>query len=334
MTSGQITGSQKELLEILRSFRVDTQKALVQPSVDERPRVIVIAGPTACGKTELSLELAEKLGGEVISGDSMQLYRGMDIGTAKATEEERERVLHHMVDVRDVGDPMTVVDFYHESKKAIRSIIGSGFYIHSLIYGPPKGPPPNPEIRAALEEELEATGADALYQRLSSMDPTYAATITCHDKQKIIRGLEIIATTGRSVSQFRWPKIRPVDYNFRCWFLHRPRPVLSERVNQRCEEMLDTGFLDEVKALLGQGLLDNSSAAQAIGYRQALEFLQSPQSDEDFIRFVASFKRATRRYVKRQLTWFNKEPLFDWLDVEELSREEAVKQIYEDYHTR
>jgi tRNA dimethylallyltransferase len=202
------------------------------------------------------------------------------------------------------------------------------------LYGPPSGPPSVPEVRKALEKEMEQLGSEALYTRLVELDPQYAKSITKNDKQKIVRALEIITLTNKKVSKLSWKgRRKPQNYDFRCWFLHRPKDKLYERIEKRCDKMLRDGFLEEVKHLEKQGLRQNSSASQAIGYRQALDFLQTSQSPEEYQQFVKNFKQATRHYAKRQFTWFRKEPLFHWLDVDLHDHEIIFDIIKKDYET-
>ena len=219
----------------------------------------------------------------------MQVYRGMDIGTAKPTLEERALVPHHLIDIREVTDNFNVVDFYYEARHSCQIVTerdnvpifagGSGFYIHSLLFGPPSGPPSVPELRKGLEEEIEKYGSEILYERLRQLDPHYAATITKNDKQKIVRALEIITLTGKKVSKLSWKsRHRPQNYDFHCWFLYRPKEHLYRRIEKRCEKMLQDGFLEEVKALVNLGIKTNPSASQAIGYRQALDYLETSQT--------------------------------------------------------
>lgn len=305
-------------------------------------RALFIAGPTGSGKSALSLELALAIGGEIVSADSMQVYRGMDLGTAKASPEERLRIPHHMVDVCDLSDSYSVVDYYYGAQQAIEEIQGrekvpivvggTGFYLHSLLYGPPAGPPSVGEVRRRLETQMDRMGTDYLYEELKRLDPGYALSITPNDRHKVIRALEIMTLTGERVSELSWKGREPsFPGELSCWFFYRPRSILYERVNQRCEEMLADGFLQEVENLLGEGLLDNPSASQSIGYRQAIAYLKSPRSEEDYRSFVEEFKRASRHYVKRQLTWFrNKEPLFTWVDVERFSKQEVLNLIMKD----
>ncbi len=310
---------------------------------EKKQRVIVISGPTAVGKSETALELARNLGGEIISADSMQVYRKMDIGTAKPSQEELDLLPHHLVDIRDLDDPFNVVDFCYEAQKLCEQIIargrvpivvgGTGFYIRSLIYGPPAGPSSVPEIRDEIEEEMEIHGVEAAYQRLQELDPDYASRITAHDKQKILRALEIISLTGKKVSDHPWGVAKRKPYfDYRCWFLHRPRDVLYDRIDDRCEKMLDSGLLEEVENIAAE-LEENVSAAQAIGYRQTLAFLKTDRSEEEYKEYVRLFKQASRRYAKRQFTWFRSEPLFRWLDIELHDPEIALDIIAQDYHS-
>jgi len=318
-----------------------TQSERIRISVpNPRKKVILISGPTAVGKTALSLLIARSLGGEIISADSMQVYRGMDIGTAKVSKEDRGLVPHHLIDVRDPEQSFSVMDFHKEATAAIDAIHakgaipivvgGTGFYLHSLIYGPPIGPPADAFLRGQLEEEIEHLGSEPLYERLKALDPEYARTITKNDRQKIIRALEIIASVNKKVSDF--PKISsdPQKYNFRSWFLYKPKEILYRLIEQRCDEMLSNGLIEEVKRLDLLGLRKNSSASQAIGYRQCLEFLASEQKEEDMAQLVLSFKQASRRYAKRQFTWFRKEPLFRWVNTEEISFERLAEVILQD----
>lgn len=337
----------EEIKRIVSGFAQEAQKQLTSNLQKPKKKVIILAGPTGVGKTAFSIALAKELGGEIISADSMQIYHGMSIGTAKATKEEREEVNHHLIDIRQVTEPFNVVDFYYEAKHCCQVILGrdnvpivtggSGFYLHSLLYGPPSGPPSVPELRKSLEKEIEELGSDVMYERLKGLDPKYASSITKHDKQKIARALEIIALTGKSVSKLSWKgRLKPQTYDFHCWFLHRPRDVLYHRIEKRCDKMIHDGFLEEVEKLMQEGLLTNSSASQAIGYRQAIEYLQSKRTKEDFNKFVESFKQASRHYAKRQFTWFKHEPTFKdrWLDLDAHDPEVAVEIIKQEYLMR
>lgn len=319
------------------------EKKLLPQQGFAKKKIILIAGPTGCGKTALSVMLAEAMGGEIISADSMQVYRGMDIGTAKVSKEDQEKIPHYLIDIRDLTESFNVVDFYYEAKQCCESILargkipivvgGSGFYFRALMYGPPSGPPSIADLRRALENEMDVVGSEELYQRLKQLDPIYAATITSGDRHKIIRALEIITLTGEKVSNHMWKRnqVNP-EYDFHSWFLYRPREVLYPRIERRCNLMLEMGLLEEVKALEERGLRINLSASQAIGYRQCLDYLKTAQTPEDYQKFLKEFKTASRQYAKRQFTWFRKE-CFRWLNIEAHDFEIAMDMIIQEFQS-
>lgn len=329
----------KELQGFLNSFTVPLMQK--KPPLQRKKKIIVLSGPTAVGKTQISLMIARAVGGEVISADSMQVYRGMDVGTAKIPLKDRGNIRHHLIDSRDLDESFNVVDFYHEAIQAFHEIFardhvpiivgGTGFYIHSLLYGPPQGPASVPSVRQKLENEMSEQGPLLLYEKLKKLDPEYASTITFRDRHKIIRALEIITLTNQKVSFFERSSLISNEYDFRCWFIYMPKEVLYPKIEKRCEQMLKEGFIDEVRRLLGEGLKENVSASQAIGYRQCLDFLQSTQSTDDWSHFITVFKQASRRYAKRQFTWFRKEPLFRWLNIDSVGMENGVELILQDY---
>jgi tRNA dimethylallyltransferase len=336
------TCEQEEIERIFFGFAIEAKKQLPGNLQKSKKKVIILAGPTGCGKSSFAMDLADTMGGEIISADSMQVYRGMDIGTAKPSKEDREKIPHHLIDIRSLTDSFNVVDFYYEARHCSQLVLGrdniplltggSGFYIHSLLYGPPAGPPSVPELRLSLEKEMERLGSEALFERLRQLDPQYANSITKHDKQKIVRALEIMTLTGKKVSKLSWKgRRKPLNYDFRCWFLHRPKEHLYQMIEKRCDKMIAEGFLDEVEKLLKEGLEENSSASQAIGYRQAIDFFNSGKSKEDYNKFIKTFKQASRNYAKRQFTWFRREPLFRWLDLDLHDREVAIEMIRKDF---
>lgn len=336
--SGTAFGN-KELQSVINPFTVPLGQKL--PHIPKKKKVIILAGPTGVGKTKVSLVIAHALGGEIISADSMQVYRGMDIGTAKVKPSERGKVRHHLIDSRDLDETFNVVDFFHEAQQAFREIYardhvpivvgGTGFYIHALIYGPPKGPASVPDVRKKLEDEMSEKGPLFLYERLKGLDPEYASSITSQDRNKIIRALEIMTLTNQKVSFFQKGIVPSQEYDFRCWFLYMPKEILYPMLEERCEKMISEGFIEEVKKLDQEGIRNNSSASQAIGYRQCLEFLKTAQSADDRHQLMEGFKQASRRYAKRQFTWFRKEPLFRWLNVHKTGLDTAVEMILQDY---
>ncbi len=340
MKISEILSEEEEQQLLFTHFTVPQKQKLIPRS--KKKKIIVISGPTSVGKTQLSIVIAKAIGGQIISADSMQVYRGMDIGTAKVTLEERREVPHHLIDSRDLDESFNVVEFFHEACQSIKEIFdkgavpiivgGTGFYIHALIYGPPSGPPSIPGVRQQLEAEMNEKGSQILYDRLKECDPDYAATITQRDRHKIIRALEIIDVTKDKVSNLAPASSENLDlYDFRCWFLYQPKELLYPQIDKRCEKMVANGLLEEVKRLEKEGLRKNSIASQAIGYRQCLEYLDSPQTQKDWDKFVEEFKRASRRYAKRQFTWFRREPLFRWLNIAKTSFETAAEILIQDY---
>lgn len=200
----------------------------------------------------------------------------------------------------------------------------------SSFTAPPCGPPSIPAVREQIERQINNFGSEVLYERLQILDPTYAATISEHDRHKIVRALEIIALSEKRVSDFPKPTLEEQHYDFRAWFIYYPREKLYSRIEMRCDDMVKKGLLEEVKRLERQ-IRNNPSTAHAIGYRQALEYLSSPQTDVDWNRFLTQFKKASRNYAKRQFTWFRKEPLFRWLNIEEFDLEQLKEVILQDF---
>jgi tRNA dimethylallyltransferase len=320
-----------------------TQRERIAPPAQKRQRVIVVAGPTATGKSDLAFSLAQILGGEILSADSVQIYRNMDIGTAKVSAEKRAAVTHHLIDVCEPNQTCNVVEFCALEREAMLEISlrdsvpivvgGSGFYLRAILYGPPQGPSSHPEVRRMLEKQMEELGPEVLYERLQILDPIYAETITEKDRHKVIRALEIMALSDCKVSDFgRSEHEEPDDaYDFRCWFLYYPKETLYRRIEERCDEMIANGLLDEVRRLKELCIEQNPSAAQAIGYKQILAFLKGSQTPQEWQRCIADFKRASRHYAKRQFTWFRKEPLFRWVNLEEFGVERVKELILQDF---
>ena len=330
---------EKILSQVAKAVETNLQELF---STESR-KVIILAGPTGTGKTKLSIQLAQLLGGEIISADSAQVYRGMDIGTAKISKDEQQGVVHHLIDIRNVDEPYNVFDFYHDAKACCLEIQkrgrvpivvgGTGFYLHTLIYGPPQGPGKSEEVRKKLYDDYEKCGIEPLFDRLAEFDPQYASTIGKYDIHKVLRALEIITISGMPVSSFEWKDRTPdATFQFCPWFLYRERAELYPILDQRSLDMIHKGLIEEVKKLEELGLSSNKQASQAIGYKQTLEYLRSEKTAKDYELFVSKLQAATRQLAKRQFTWFRKEPLFKWLDVGSMSEEMILNTIISDFH--
>jgi tRNA dimethylallyltransferase len=269
---------------------------------------ILIAGPTAAGKSEVALLLAERVGGEIISVDSMQVYRGLDIGTAKPSVGERERVRHHLIDIADLSEPFDVARFVGVATDAVSDICsrgkipilcgGTGLYFQALQGGLGRAPASNPALRA----QLEAMAIEQLLSELAERDPVTYERIDRANPRRVIRALEVIRLTGRPFSELRsdWSQ---KDGNARAYLITRSSTDLQRRIDMRVDAMFEAGLIDETRRLLETGLRENRTAKQALGYRQVIEHLEGQRSLEQTVELV---KIRTRQFAKRQRTWFQK----------------------------
>ena len=298
------------------------------------PPLIVMVGPTAVGKTELAITLAERLNGEIISADSRLFYRGMDIGTAKPSALELQRVPHHLIDVAEPDETWSLALFQKTAREVIDNIHargrlpflvgGTGQYIRAVIEGwlvPELAP--NPGLRAALEAWGKEVGASGLFARLGIIDPGAAAQIDYRNQRRTIRALEVILSTGRLFSEQRQRTNTP--YTLLIIGLKRPRPELYTRIDVRIEAMLARGLVEEVKSLLNRGLSPGASALSAIGYREMISYLVGELTLDEA---VAQMKRATRIFVRRQANWFKEsDPTINWFEVKSGIEEKIEEKI-------
>lgn len=282
--------------------------------------LIIITGPTGIGKTELSLELAKKYKGEIISCDSMQIYKKLNIGTAKIDLNETS-IPHHMIDIVEPSDNFTVADFKNSAKKIIIDINkrgglpflvgGTGLYINSLVYNLDfTETKPDYDYRDELREILEKEGSEFLYKKLKEKDKSMAEKIHQNNGQRIIRALEILKSGNKKGDNFREEN---KDYNLIYLGLNMDRAKLYEKINQRVDKMVDLGLVDEVKNLLDDRLDKNSQSLKAIGYKEVISYLDG---DIDFDEMVDLIKKNSRHYAKRQLTWFRRDDRIKWFDRE------------------
>ena len=276
------------------------------------PEVILLSGPTAVGKSAVALEVARECDAEIVNGDSLQVYRYLDIGTAKPDLEERSLVPHHLFDILDPDQPFNATDFQDRAATVIAEIRsrgrlplvvgGTGLYLRALLFGLCQMPEIDVGIRAELEGRLALEGSEALHAELIRYDAPMAARLAPRDRTRVLRALETVLATGKSLAYFqeRHRFLKP-RYRFLHLFLDLERKLLYQRINDRVEVMLAKGFVDEVKGLLEKGFGPELKPLKSIGYRQIIDYLEGRLS---FDQAVVDIKQATRRYAKRQLTWF------------------------------
>lgn len=286
-------------------------------------RALILTGPTACGKTALGLALAEQIGGEIVALDSMTVYRGMDIGTAKPSAAERARVRHHLIDVLDPWESLTVAWWLARAESACAEIAARGkrpifvggtpFYLKALLHGLFDGPPADAELRRTLEAEADRSGAAALHARLAAVDPKTAARLHPNDVRRVVRALEVHALTGKPISDWQRTWDTPAFAGANATppakipgaVLELPREVLYDRINRRVDAMLKAGWLDEVQRLRALPHPLSREARQALGYRELLEYVER---GGDWDETVELTRTHTRQFAKRQLTWFRHLP--------------------------
>lgn len=289
--------------------------------------LIVLAGPTASGKTQTSVQLAKAIGGEIISADSMQVYRGMTIGTAKVVAEEMEGVPHHMIDVLDPDDACSIAKFQSMVKEAMSDIYGrgnvpilaggTGFYIQAIVndveFEETQG---DKSYRRTLEKRAEAGELQALHQALMAIDPEAAKTIHAHNSKRVIRALEYFHETGEKISQHNErEKLKTSPYKVGFYVLTMDREVLYDRINTRVDQMIQEGLVEEVDGLLKKGYTPDLVSMQGLGYKEIVKYIEGEWTKD---QAVETLKRDTRRFAKRQLTWFRREALTKWVNLTEL----------------
>jgi tRNA dimethylallyltransferase len=281
--------------------------------------LIVICGATATGKSDLAVALAEKIGGEIINADSMQLYKGMDIGTAKLSMEERKGIRHHLIDVLSVREEASVAQYQIDARnlidqlreKSIPAIVvgGTGLYIKAIL-DDLNFPDTDPEVREKIARQAEELGVDVMHERLARLDPAAAAAIPKENVRRVVRALEVIELTGRPYTA-NLPRVGSTRYpDARQFGLVMERETLHERIDLRVEKMWDKGLVREVRDLMGDGLLEGRTAQAALGYAQIIKFAQGEMTEEEA---KEETKRATRHYARRQETWFSRDERITWV---------------------
>lgn len=296
--------------------------------------LLVVVGPTAVGKTGLAARLGQALGGEVVSADSRQVYRGMDIGTAKPTVEERARTPHHLIDIRDPDEPLSLAEYQTLAYRAIDDLLsrsklpllvgGTGQYVRAVVegWGIPEVPP-DEALRAELYAEAEASGHEALHARLHALDPLAADRIDPRNVRRVVRALEVCLIAGRPISELQ--RKSPPPYRIVQIGLTRPRPALYRRADDRVEAMIAAGLVDEVRRLLEAGYDWRLPAMSSLGYREIGAYLRGEVSLEEAVQLV---ERQTRRFIRQQYNWFRlSDPLIHWFDLDAIPRPQVEAAI-------
>jgi tRNA dimethylallyltransferase len=300
----------------------------------EAPVLVIVLGPTAVGKSRVAVDLALRFGGEVISGDSIQVYRGFDIGTDKTGPEARRGVPHHLIDIVEPEVQYTAADFVRDALDAARGIAargrlpivagGTGLYLKALVDGLFPGSGRDPAARAALEAEAAESGLDALFRRLEAVDPDYARKIRSRDRVRIIRALEVYLTTGRPLSDhFRETRSPVGDRTVIRLGLKLEREALCRRIDERVERMFARGLVDEVRGLLERGVPETAPPFKALGYGRVLRLLRGEIGREEALALT---KTDTRQYAKRQMTWFRKMDGVVWFSPDDTAALEQYVQ--------
>jgi tRNA dimethylallyltransferase len=305
-------------------------------SATPKPKIVIICGPTGVGKTAVAVELAQHFNGQIIGADSMQIYKHMDIGTAKPTAEEQAQVTHHMIDIIAPDESFDAAQYAEGARKIINELEqqfilpfvvgGTGLYIKALLHGLFDNHVSEPQIRAKLKAEAETHGLDYLRRRLFQLDPDTAKRLHPNDTYRIMRALEVVEASGKAISELhRKHDFAEQPFNALKIGLNMERALLYERINQRVDAMLSAGFRAEVKKLLKRGYTADLKAMTSIGYRHMVDTIQGRLSPAECAR---TLKRDHRRYAKRQLTWFNADSEIIWKTPDQIKQ---VKSLVEDF---
>ena len=309
---------------------------MINNTDSKKTPLVIIAGPTAAGKTDISIELAHSIGGKIISADSMQVYRGFDIGSAKITPEEMQGIRHYLIDEMDYTEEFNVYEFQQRTCKYINEITeagcipiivgGTGFYIQAVLYGvefaPSDTTDPGRQYRLELERTAQEKGAAYLHSMLEEVDPLSAAAIHENNIKRTIRALEFYHETGSSMAVHNAvQRENESEYNFAYFVLTRSRDIIYDRINKRVDLMLEAGLVQEVDGLLKSGVPRSCLAMQGLGYKEIAAYLEGEISLEEAVYII---KRDTRHFAKRQLTWFRRERGVTWINYEDFSSREQM----------
>jgi len=300
-----------------------------------RPQIaIAIVGPTCSGKTKIGIELAKLVGGEIVSVDARQIYKLIDIGTAKPTREEMSQVPHHLVDILSLDDGLSAGIFAKLARDAVKEIFardhmpimvgGSGLYLRAIIDGLFELPEVDKEIRSKLRYRLETEGAETLLKELREVDPRVAEGLVPRNYKRILRALEIFYSSGKKISDFQITNLSLADFQTAQFGIRVERKTLYHRIERRVDEMISGGLVDEAKGILKRGFNSDLNSLQTTGYQEAIDFLQGKIKFDDMVSLI---KRNTRRYAKRQMTWFRKDNRITWVEADEKNPREIAEEI-------
>lgn len=306
--------------------------------MQENRKIIIVAGPTAVGKTKYSIELAKAFNGEIVSADSMQIYQYMDIGSAKPTKEELSQAKHYLVDEIDPRREFSVAEYQVLAKRYIEQIFasgktpvvsgGTGLYINSLLYDMDFSVmPKQADFRKQLEREAELHGVEFVHDKLKALDPDAADRIHPNNLKKVIRAIEVFETTGEGIREFRESFVPTEDYGCILIGLNRDREELYRRIDERVDQLMNVGLVEEIKSLLDKGLTENSISMKGIGYKEIIAYLHGEYDQAEAVRLV---KQNTRHYAKRQLTWLRRYQDMIWFNLSEYRTvDAALSDIFE-----
>ncbi len=298
------------------------------------PEVIFLIGPTAVGKTDLSLELAARWSAEIVSADSRQIYRHMDVGTAKPTAAERQRIPHHFIDIKNPDEYYSAGDYGREARACLQALHqsggralvvgGSGFYIQALVSGLFAPAVSDPEVKEKWRQAIREQGAEAVFEYLRKVDPVTAGRLPIKDTQRIVRALEVYELIGEPISKFRTGEETPPPFTPIYIGLDRPRPILYQRIEKRVELMLTNGLLAEVRGLQQRGWDMRYNALATVGYSEVFRHFNGELSYDEMVNLI---KQNSRNYAKRQLTWFRKNQQITWFDLEQSGLKDILESV-------
>lgn len=297
-------------------------------------QVLAIVGPTASGKTTLSILLAEKLHGEIISADSRQIYKFLNIGTAKPIPEDLHRVPHHFIDILDPDQEYNAAEYGQQARSKIEELLkqgtqpiivgGSGLYVRAIIDGFFHGPGKDSEIREQLEKEAQRFGAEMLFEKLKRIDPVSAAKMDASKVRRVVRALEVYYTTGKPISDLHSTQETRAPFEVLQYALEWERKTLYDCINHRIDKMMEKGLVEEVRELKTRGYMSDLNALNTVGYKETFDFIEGKLTKEEMVRLI---KQNSRRFAKRQLTWFRADKRVRWISVNERTNWNATAEI-------